>query len=323
MADRTYFEVTRYSQPALIVFGTVGAVLNQILFVYRKPLRKSSCSLYFRALSINDLLVIYTVILPLWLSNQFGIDPSRNHDWYCRLKTYTTDSLYTFSPYLVVLACFDRLCTSSTRPGLRRFATVRAASCIIPCAAFCIFTAYCHVPIWYKTAVVNNISYCYSPDANYSKFIGMYILFFLCIVPPTLMVFLCGITLALLRQQRRRIMPVNQVRLRQRDNQLLKMLFMYVAMNVVCTVPFAVTYVMLMFQQPRYVSLHVLLYRLFGLLMNVNFATSFYAYTLGTPLYRRELYNSVVFIRGKMRTATELHHTRRTNDGSAVHHGKP
>ncbi|CAF0804915.1 unnamed protein product [Adineta ricciae] len=311
MADPTYFQATRYSQPILIVFGTAGAILNQILFFSRKSLRKNSCSLYFRALSINDLLVIYTVVLPLWLSNQFNIDPSNSYNWYCKLKTYVADSLYTISPYLVVLACFDRMCTSSTNASLRQLATIRVGFYLIPLTVVFIFAAYFHVPIWYRTGYTNNATFCYSPDAIYSRFIGLFVLFFLCIIPPILMVVLCIITLIFLRQQRRRIMPVNQIRTRQRDHQLLKMLFMYVTMNVICNVPFAVTYVMLMFQQPRYVPLHVNLFRLFGLLLNVNFATSFYAYTLGTPFYRHELYNFMISVRHRIRQANYVLCTQR------------
>ncbi|CAF4051343.1 unnamed protein product, partial [Adineta steineri] len=80
MSDAVYFQFTRYSQPILVIFGTIGAVLNQALFYYRKPLRMSSCSLYFRMLSLNDLLVIYITILPLWLASQFNINPSTSYD---------------------------------------------------------------------------------------------------------------------------------------------------------------------------------------------------------------------------------------------------
>jgi hypothetical protein len=300
MTDSIYFQFTRYSQPPLIFFGTIGAVLNQILFFYRKPLRMSSCSLYFRALSANDLLVIYAVILPLWLASQFGLDLSNKLDWYCRIKKFVQTSLYTLSPYLVVLACFDRLCTSSTNVRLRRLATIRVASFLIPCTVIFVFAAYFHLPIWYKLAPYYNIYYCYSPSPTYSKFIGVFVLIFLCLIPPVSMVILCSITLMFLRQQRRRIMPVNQVRLRQRDNQLLKMLFIYVALNVICNVPFAVTYVMLMYQQPNYVPLDVTLFSVFSLLLNVNYSTSFYAYTLGTPFYRHELYNLIKVIKSKL-----------------------
>ncbi|CAF0812166.1 unnamed protein product [Adineta steineri] len=316
MSDAVYFQFTRYSQPILVIFGTIGAVLNQALFYYRKPLRMSSCSLYFRMLSLNDLLVIYITILPLWLASQFNINPSTSYDWYCRLKTYLTDSLYTFSPYLVVLACLDRLCTSSTNNRLRKIATIRIASYLIPCTAAFIFAAYSHIFAGYKRGVVANISYCASFDASYSKFIGLYILFFLCIIPPILMVILCSITLILLRRQRRRIMPVNQARLRQRDNQLLKMLFMYVALNVICNVPFAVTYVLLTFEQPKYVALHVSLFRLFSLLINVNFSTSFYVYTLGTPFYRHELYNFIMVIKNKIQQTSGVYAQKRETHGS-------
>jgi hypothetical protein len=301
MSDPIYFQITRYSQPLLIIFGTIGAVLNQILFFYRKPLRMSSCSLYFRALSANDLLVLYTVVLPLWLGNQFNINPSTEYNWYCKFITYLTDSLYTLSPYLVVLACFDRLCTSSTNAQLRKIATVRIASYLIPCLIIFVFAAYIHIPIWYQLTSYVTSSFCYAPNPTYSKFISLFLLFFLCIIPPVLMVILCITTLMFLRQQRRRVMPINQTRLRQRDNQLLKMLFIYVAFNVTCTVPFAVTYVMLMFEQPNYVQLHLSLFSTFSLLLNVNFSTSFYAYTLGTPFYRHELYNLIQDIRGKLR----------------------
>ena len=317
MSEAIYFQFTRYSQPVLIILGTIGAILNQILFFYRKPLRKSSCSLYFRAISANDLLVLYTVVLPMWLANQFRIDPSQNYNWFCKIKIYLSDSLYTLSPYLVVLACFDRLCTSSTNVHLRKLATVRSASYLIPSMIILIFVGYFHVLIWYQLVPNSSVSACTAPNLIYSKFVAFFILFFLSIIPPILMVILCSITIILLRQQRRRIMPVNQTRLRQRDNQLLKMLVIYVALNVICNVPFAVTYVMLMLQQPRYVSQHVVLFRLFALLLNINFATSFYAYTLGTPFYREELYNLLGDVKNKFRQIHAMQTFRRLTNGSS------
>jgi hypothetical protein len=59
----------------------------------------SSCSFYFRALSANDLLVLYTVVLPLWLENQFGIDSSGKENWYCQAEKFVQASLYTLSPF--------------------------------------------------------------------------------------------------------------------------------------------------------------------------------------------------------------------------------
>ncbi len=111
------------------------------------------------------------------------------------------------------------------------------ASYIIPGMVILVSAAYFHISVQYKLAPTVIDSYCY-------KFIGLFILFFLCIIPPSL---IC------LRQHRRRVMLVNHVRISQRDNQLLKMLFMYVTLNIISTIPSAVTYVMLIFQQPSYV----------------------------------------------------------------------
>ena len=294
MSDSIYLNLSRYTQPALIVFGTLGAVFNQILFYKRKPLRTTSCSLYFRALSLNDLLVLYIYVLFQWLADQYGFDPSRQHNWYCKVKSFLNSGLFTLSPYLVVLACFDRLCTSSTNAGLRRIASIRVASYVIPAAVVFVFFAYFHNLVWYQLVVTPYYSICTVVDPTYNKVIPAFLIIFLALLPPILMIIFCGGTFILLRQQRRRVMPVNQVRARQRDNQLLKMLSIYVVSHLICTIPFSVTFVILVYQLGALSPTIVLLFRCFILLFNLNFATSFYVYTLGTPLYRRELYSLIV-----------------------------
>jgi hypothetical protein len=298
MTDSIYYQFSRYTQPPLIVLGTMGAVFNQILFFCRKPLRTTSCSLYFRALSINDLLVLYIYVLLQWLLDQQGFDPTKSYNWYCKMKQFLTVSLYTLSPYFVVLACFDRLCTSSTNVRLRRIASIRIASYLIPCMVIFIFTAYFHVPVWYGLVVTSKSASCTVVDPIYNKFYSLFLVILLAVIPPVLMVIFCVITMVFLRQQRRRVMPVNQARLRQRDNQILKMLFIYVGCHLTCTIPFSVLLIIIVFQLPAPSALNILLCRLFILLFNVSFSTSFYIYKLGTPFYRHELCNLINSIKG-------------------------
>jgi hypothetical protein len=297
MSDHVYTLISRYTQPALIVFGTIGALLNQILFYKRKSLRATSCSLYFRALSINDLLVLYVYVLAQWLVDQYGFDPMRNNDWYCKLKSYLNSGLYTTSPYLVVLACFDRLCTSSTNARLRRLASIRVASYLIPCTVLLVFVAYWHTPVWYQSIVTPTFAVCTVINPTYNRIIPMFLIIILGVLPPFLMLIFCSVTLYFLRLQRRRVMPVNFLRLRQRDNQLIKMLFIYVLSHSICTIPFTVTLALLVYHFGTSSSIVITLFRCFILLFNVNFATSFYIYTLGTPFYRREFYRLMQSIR--------------------------
>ena len=131
MNENIYIQLSRYTQPILILFGTIGALFNQILFHRRKLLRKASCSFYFRALSINDLLVLYIIVLTQWLNDQFHFDLTIKYIWYCKIRTYATYCLYAISPYFIVLVCIDRLCRTSKNSQIRHIATPPIAHQII------------------------------------------------------------------------------------------------------------------------------------------------------------------------------------------------
>jgi hypothetical protein len=105
-------------------------------------------------------------------------------------------------------------------------------------------------------------------------------------------------------------MPVNQARLRQRDNQLLKMLFLYVASNLICTIPFSISLLIVVYELPTPSATSVLLFRLFVLLFNVNFSTSFYIYTLGTPFYRHELFCLIKDIHNRILRMIRVNHNQ-------------
>ena len=280
------------------------------MFYNRKSLRATSCSLYFRALSLNDLVVLYIFVLNQWLVEQRGIDPTVKATWYCKFKSFINTGLYTVSPYLVVLACFDRLCTSSTNVRLRRLASVRFASFLIPFTVVFVFVCYFHVLIWYEVILTPFFSICGVINATYSRVFPIFLIVFLGFLPPALMLIFCIITLILLRQQRRRIMPVNQNRVRQRDNQLIKMLFIYVMSHSICTLPFSISFLILIFHPGYYPTFIGLLFRCSILIFNLNFATSFYIYTMGTPFYRRELYSLMVTARNEFHKMIHKHRHR-------------
>ncbi|CAF5146797.1 unnamed protein product, partial [Rotaria sp. Silwood1] len=127
MNEDMYIQLSFYSQPIIILVGTVGSLLNQIIFHRRKSLRTASCSLYFRSLSINDLLVLYIIVLTQWLNDQFHFDLTIKYLWYCKIQTYIMHCLYAVSPYFLVLGCFDRLCRTSRNIQLRQMATLNMA----------------------------------------------------------------------------------------------------------------------------------------------------------------------------------------------------
>ncbi|CAF0892550.1 unnamed protein product [Rotaria sp. Silwood1] len=291
MNENIYTQLSRYTQPILILFGTIGALLNQILFNRRKLIKKASCTLYWRALSFNDLLVLYIIVLTQWFNDQFHFDPSIKYLWYCKIRTYATYCLYAISPYCIVLVCIDRLCRTSKYSSLRNIATSSIARKIIIITIIIICLVYFHILLQFN--IIQSI--CRPLQFSYYRFLGYFVLFFYCLLPPILMSVFSSWTLILLHSHRKRqekkyklIIILPHKHHCSRDYQLLKILFLYVATNIICTLPFSI---LMLLDVHRYHSSHQLItfikYSL--LLCNLNHCTSFYIYTLGTPLYRREL----------------------------------
>ncbi len=290
MNEDFYIQLSFYTQPILIFFGTIGALLNQILFRRRKLFRKASCSYYFRALSINDLFVLYFIVLTQWFDDQFHFNPTIKYIWYCKIRTYAMYCLYAVSPYFLVLACFDRLCRTSKNIQLRRIATPTIAHHIIPIIILLIMIVYCHILLQFNI----NYSRCIPLNRSYFRFLGYLLLVFYCLLPPILMSTFCICTYFLLNHRRHKQQILYKLRIyslhnrRYRDYQLIKILFLYVTTNIICTFPFAIIFLLNVYKSNSNAQLSILL-KCTILLTNFNYCSSFYVYTLGTPLYRREL----------------------------------
>lgn len=287
----TYIQLSFYIQPLLIFFGTIGALLNQILFRRRKLFRKSSCSLYFRILSINDLFVLYFLVFIQWLEEQYHFNPTNQLVWFCKIRTYAMYCLYAYSPYFLVLACFDRLCRSSKNTRLRHIATPTIARRIITIIIILIMIIYCHILFQFNI----NKSICIPLNMLYYQFLGFFVLIFYCLLPPILMSTFCIYTYILLYRRRKKqqngfklnIYSIHNNR-RYRNYQLIKILFLYVITNIICILPFAIAFLLNVYNFQSDLQLSVIV-KCTVLLVNLNYCSSFYVYTLGTPLYRREL----------------------------------
>ncbi len=291
MNENIYIQLSRYTQPILILFGTIGALINQILFHRRTLLKTASCSLYIRVLSINDLLVLYIIVFTQWLNDQFHIDPIIHYVWYCKIRTYAAFCLYTISPYCIVLICIDRFCRTSEYIQYRRIATPRIARHMIILTILLIFLIYFHILFQYR--IIH--SKCIPLNLIYHHFLGYFLLIFYCLCPPILMSIFSSWTLILLHRHRRIqqrkydsriILPCK--RHYHRDYQLIKILFLYVITNIICTLPFAIIFLLHIYYYDSNNQLFILI-KCSILLCNLNHCTNFYIYTLGTPIYRREL----------------------------------
>ncbi|CAF2843332.1 unnamed protein product [Rotaria sp. Silwood2] len=121
----------QFACPVLMLFGTIGCVLNIIVFT-QKALRQYPCSIYFIAYNVANFLYIYSSLLALTLSAGYSIDAGIYNLIVCRLRLYTVCVFNVLSPFYLILTSVDRIFVISSNALTRQRSTCRFAYlCII------------------------------------------------------------------------------------------------------------------------------------------------------------------------------------------------
>jgi len=179
--------IYKYGGPILMIIGTVSNILSSIVFT-KKNLRKNPCSIYFIAVNVNNLLLIYTSILFSTLSGGYDIDPSSYNLICCRFDFYTMFLFNVLTPSYLILASVDRMLFTSPNALTRRRSTRRLAyiSIIIATLFWVIF--HCHALIF--PALVQfapGVISCYFQPGVYTTVITYYTLIIKAICFPVLL----------------------------------------------------------------------------------------------------------------------------------------
>ncbi|CAF4119559.1 unnamed protein product [Rotaria sp. Silwood2] len=128
--QRIQNELTRGISLTLLIAGTIGNVLNCILFT-RRSLRHNPCSIYFFATSVANIIALYFSCLTRLLMT-FGTNTTSSQgSIYCRFRTFFTFMPLTASTWFIVAACADRYASSSSSVRIRSFSQVKFSQRII------------------------------------------------------------------------------------------------------------------------------------------------------------------------------------------------
>ena len=111
----------------IFIAGTIGNLLNILIFVNLKNYRHNPCSLYMLAGSITDTIFAVIGLVTRALSDGFQIDFTVRSQVWCKLRPYIliTSSLCTFS--FIWLQSIDAYFASSRSPIWRQKSNVRTA----------------------------------------------------------------------------------------------------------------------------------------------------------------------------------------------------
>lgn len=122
----------------------------------------------------------------------------------------------------MIAACVDRWALTSANARIRSYARPEIVRYVIPA----LMLTWCIIPVHMAIFVNNNTGRCGTPSF-YAFAFGMYLLFFIGILPPTLMLTFGTLAWHNLQQMRRRVQPIDQKsqnRASKLDRDLMRML---------------------------------------------------------------------------------------------------
>ena len=291
-------QLNRYLPLPMLVLGTIGLILNIIIFT-RRTLFNNSCVQYLLCNTLSNIIVMYWVVVTRIFSDGYGIDLSVYSDKFCKIRYFLTYFSRTLSTWFIVLACIDRWLSSIQ--ARQRFNTVKFARQMSLLIIIVCFLSYGHVLFLFGIQTTSTSKTCYALPGAYRAFSDVQYLVFYALGPPILMLLFGLLTLKNLRQTRRLVMPAmntpQQLKLnstKKRDNQLLVMLLLQIMIIIIFTVPFAIqklidTFTLQVQRTPVQKASYNLLTATLRLISYGSHAFGFFFYTLSARIFRMEL----------------------------------
>ncbi|CAF3024782.1 unnamed protein product [Rotaria sp. Silwood2] len=272
-----------------MILGTVGNAIDLIIFT-RPKLLSSSCTLYFIAASIDNIAALYIAVLYRLLIDGFSIDLGSFSPIICKLRAYIGYMFLALSPYLFILICFDRYCSSSPSQAHRSWSNKTTTKRCICGAIILVSILYVHMPIYFQLQSNGSNAFCYPQQGVYDSFWRIFYVVIYCFLPSIGVSLLCFLITINIRRQSRQVRPAttNVDDLHRRlDRNLMRILFSHFLTQIVCVLPFAIVNLLGMFVN-RNTIMYTFFIRILTLPLFASYATNFYVNTLSSRLYRGE-----------------------------------
>lgn len=287
--------VFRIVVPLLMFIGIIGNTLN-IIILKKILFRRKSFSFYLLIFSINNLIYCSLILCYRLLSIGYQISPSLSSNVLCKLFQYVNDLCPYVSPYLIVLASFDRYCYSSFNEQLQRFNQIKLAKCLT--LILMIFLMLFCIPSAYLVELnVNDGSGCRlrtNAVVNQIYVIIQFVL--LLLICPFLMILFLLMTKWNINKFG--IIVMNEFEQRRIEMELIRMIFYQIVVHVILIIPMGVAYLMILL--PTKYSLEKDFYGVYTICylpFYFSYGTSFFFLLFFNRTYRKEFVRIIHKIR--------------------------
>jgi hypothetical protein len=260
-------ELNRYIPIPLLILGTIGNILNIIVFT-RPLIRLNPCSLYFTSGSIANFLSLYVGLITPFLG-LYNLDPTQKSNILCKIRYYLRFSTITLSTWLILFACIDRFLSTSLNVTFRSWSSLHVAKRIIFfISTICFLFPY--TQIFYCCSIIQTV--CTITNNICKLSIDSILIACNSGIPPILMILISILTI-------RNVKYINQISFRhRRDIQLIRILLVQVIVLVLFAIPITA--------QKLYSCATIFTIKNVSY---INTSTTFYIYSLTSKKFRREV----------------------------------
>jgi hypothetical protein len=288
-----------YLQPIHFFLSIITNILN-ICILCSRALRSSPCSYYFFAYAV--LSIIYTCLAcPTQFLRGFYIDWA-NGKIGCKIHFYILYVIPFQANLMLILASFDRYCSSSKSRGLHLRSTIRTARKIIVIGI--VLSATYMSPtlaIYYWNESMRTCQLYYSIIIN-TYMVSQVFLYY--VLAPILMVIFGLLTISNIRRQSIRLPYLSTyMRRRRTERQLARMLILQVGVHLILILPFGIIYCMNILKPSTRTPDILAIRYILVMWQQLDYFVSFFLYVLSAKVYRQQLIHLLTF--------TNHYHTQR------------
>ncbi|CAF3932254.1 unnamed protein product, partial [Rotaria sordida] len=318
--------LTRYILAICMVLGIIGSLFDLIIFCQKK-FRSNSCSVYFIATSIFNLLVILCGIIPALLTSYQNYDIALYSSTFCKARAYIIHVLLMMSRSSVALACIDRFALCSRNAHIRRLNQYNIAILLVIIICILWLTLPIHVLIYIDIQMAGRRC------GGSGTYLIVYSIYAAIVtsIPLFIMIICSFLAIQNLRLSYIRVHPnivytnenINRpIRMQKRDIQLMTIVISEVVIYLVSTVWFPIYTIYLTITSNiskttnrlaiegfiRYLALQFLIF--------INSCSIFYIHLLASKPFRQECVNSQYDIYKKPKTLSEMSSREKQNKPS-------
>jgi hypothetical protein len=290
------FQINRYASIFIILFGSIGNILNLLIF-YRPKHRTNPCAVCFFYASVAGLIALYSGLLSRIFAG-FQRDASATTEGLCQIRAFIVWVSTTASSWFLTYATVDRYCISCRDVNRRNMSNLRVTyrfMRITLVGALIIYadTFYCYVP-----NLKNSPLACYGrsiPCRFFNEITSALLFVFI----PSIIMLIFGLgTVKNVRKLLTSIRPTAVTEgttrtIKKSDRQLIQMLIIQIILSSIFNIPLAIyrlylTSTLNVSKGPLRSAIENLCFQAFYLLSFMTFGMPFYIYTLTGTTFKNE-----------------------------------